>query len=522
MSETSELPQSIFVLTLPLHVTEGQAAVLNKRYEHCRQVFNRLQNKMMCMYTYVEQTKAWKGCVKTKDGKTFPDIAARRKFMNNYTIICKNGQGKNRAIKPFTEFGIRSYVAVFNKTYKDCGINSYILQGIANNAWSAWEKFLYGNGKRISFKRKDECNSYSVSIASSGGFIGFDISELESCNRIGINLNGKRGKNAKMMYLRLDVKTDYERECIANCELREITIKRNFVRGQWKYFIGLTLKGAKPSKNRKLGQGRVGIDLGTSSVAVSSDEVVFIDDLAKGVEDIEKKKNILQRQIDRSRRAMNPEQFNEDGTIRRYKRGTRPAWIQSKRCKKKREELKELYRKQTVRRKESHIRLSNMLLSLGNDFIIENNPISAWSRRAKETTINKKGKINPKKRHGKSIANHAPAMFATILENKVKSLGGSFTKLPIRNAATQFDFTNQSFTPHKESERRITLSNGVTHLRDVISAYNIQHLLGNNKEYDVEAMVAKYDRFCRLEQEEIQRHLDSGEKLNPSFGIKKN
>ena len=93
MSETSKLPQSIFVLALPLHVTEGQATVLNKRYEHCRQISNHLQYKMKRMYAYVEQMKAWKVCVKTKDGKTFPDIAARRKFMNNYSVICKNGQG---------------------------------------------------------------------------------------------------------------------------------------------------------------------------------------------------------------------------------------------------------------------------------------------------------------------------------------------------------------------------------------------------------------------------------------------
>ena len=87
-----------------------------------------------------------------------------------------------------------------------------------------------------------------------------------------------------------------------------------------------------------------------------------------------------------------------------------------------------------------------MLLNLGNDFIVENNPVEAWMRKSKEITFNKKGKINSRKRFGKSIANHAPSMFITILENKVKSLGGSLTKADIKNAASQFEESDQRLT----------------------------------------------------------------------------
>lgn len=41
--------------------------------------------------------------------------------------------------------------------------------------------------------------------------------------------------------------------------------------------------------------------------------------------------------------------------------------------------------------------------------------------RAKETTINERtSKINKKKRFGKSLANKAPSMFLTMLDNKLK------------------------------------------------------------------------------------------------------
>ena len=84
--------------------------------------------------------------------------------------------------------------------------------------------------------------------------------------------------------------------------------------------------------------------------------------------------------------------------------------------------------------------------------------------------------IQSKKRFGKSVANHAPAMFVTILENKVKSLGGRLEKVDVKNAASRFDFTNGEFTEHALSERAIKLSNGNKHQRDMLSAFNLQHL----------------------------------------------
>lgn len=111
-------------------------------------------------------------------------------------------------------------------------------------------------------------------------------------------------------------------------------------------------------------------------------------------------------------------------------------------------------------------------------------------------------------------------MFITILENKVKSLGGNLMKVSISNAASQFDFSNETFTRHELKERRITISNGNTHLRDVLAAYNLQHIIGD-KTYDVNTMKEKYEKFIQMEQEEIQRHQILDEKIHSTFGIRK-
>ena len=203
-----------------------------------------------------------------------------------------------------------------------------------------------------------------------------------------------------------------------------LTIVRRLVRSQYKYYVQLTIEGEKPQKGRTLGKGNVGIDLGPTTVAVSGENIVSIDKLASKCDNIQEEITRLSRKIDRSRRANNPQNFNEDGTI---KRGIKLVWNDSKRYKELRRELAELRRKQAAIRKQQHIDRANALLKEGDTFIVENNQISGWTTRAKETKVNEKtGKIQKKKRFGKSVANHAPSMFVSILENKVKSLGGEW------------------------------------------------------------------------------------------------
>ena len=164
--------------------------------------------------------------------------------------------------------------------------------------------------------------------------------------------------------------------------------------------------------------------------------------------------------------------------------------------------------------------MANALLKEGDTFIVENNPVKAWQRKAKETTKDEKtGKIKKKKRFGKSIHNHAPATFVTLLENKVKSLGGEFYSVDTRNAASRFDFTIGD-TPEMDLGVRVkTLSNGDKHQRDMMSAFNLQHIDPKSKElkhYIVEDMNADYQRFCALEKEELDRYMRKEKKDDPS------
>jgi phosphoribosylformylglycinamidine (FGAM) synthase PurS component len=119
--------------------------------------------------------------------------------------------------------------------------------------------------------------------------------------------------------------------------------------------------------------------------------------------------------MDRSRRINNPYNYNENGTIK--KQGNKKVkWVKSKKYISLQNQLKELSRKQADVRKYQHECLANEIISLGNKIYVEKMNYKGLQQRAKETTINEKtGRINKKKRFGKSLANKAPAMLLEII-----------------------------------------------------------------------------------------------------------
>ena len=507
---------SIYVVSFQLQTEKWQEHLLEKRFAILNNIYNNLQKKYKRKYHYITQSKSYK---EAKENKKLKD------FFKNYEepwIKIKKKERVESTFKPFTEYGILSYASKFLNNNLNSGINSVILQSVATNAWRAWEKFLYGNGKKI--KYSESVNSYKIGFVKTNGkiyFIGLDTSQILDKHIIGVNINGKK----IFIPFKVNRQSIYENICFQD-EIREIGFKRKLIRGQWKYYIFFSFKGKPYNNGRTLGKGDVGIDIGTSTIAVVSQNNVFIDELAKNINLDYKKITELQRKLDRSRRANNQEQYNENGTIKRFLKGERPQWKQSKNYIKLKNKINDLQRKVSEKRKISHSILANNIISFGSNFKVENNPISAWQKRTKETTINKKGRFNSKKRFGKSLGNHAPSAFIEILKNKVIALNGTFEKIDVKNAASQFDFTNQTFTPHKLNVRNIQLSNGNIHLRDTLAAFNIMHCQNVEKSktqlnYNVEQMFKDYDNFFNLEKQEIRRHQTSNDKLIRSFGIKK-
>lgn len=215
---------------------------------------------------------------------------------------------------------------------------------------------------------------------------------------------------------------------------------------------------------------------------------------------IDKRKRVLQRKLDRQRKANNPHKYNEDGTIKQNKE----KWVWSRNYIKTKNKLAELQRKLATIRKQSHERLSNHILSLGNEVKVEIMNYKGLQTRAKETTINEKtGRYNKKKRFGKSLANKAPSMFLNILDRKLKYQGKEIIKVnTFEVKASQYNHVTGEYVKKKLSERWNDLGDYKIQ-RDLYSAFLIMNVYDDK--IDRDSCFEKFDNFKVLHDIEIER-----------------
>ena len=255
-----------------------------------------------------------------------------------------------------------------------------------------------------------------------------------------------------------------------------IVIKR--IRGKFRFYVQILYEGRpwKLDKNgnlkNKQGTGRIGIDYGTSTIAVVSESKVIYKNLAEeanNLKGLERQLKILQRKIDRSRRSTNPDCFNSDGT---YKKGTKIK-VKSRNYKKILKQFREINRKLLCIKKYEIGRDANIIRSLGDQIYGEHMNFQGLVKRSKNTTINQNtGKINKKKRFGKSISNRCPGLMVSTLKNK---FGNGYHEVNTWEfKASQYNHITNTCIKKKLSQRIQELDyNGetITIQRDLYSAF---------------------------------------------------
>jgi hypothetical protein len=167
--------------------------------------------------------------------------------------------------------------------------------------------------------------------------------------------------------------------------------------------------------------------------------------------------------MDRSRRANNPDNYNDDGTIKTGKK----TWKKSNRYRKEQERHQNLCRKASINRHLAIEEEVNHLRELGDTFVTEPKNSAKLAKRAKKTTVNKNGKINRKKRHGKSIKNRCPGYFQAQAKMKFKN----YIEVPMDYRASQYDHTADDYIKKKLSQRIFTLTDGTIVQRDWYSSF---------------------------------------------------
>ncbi len=403
-----------YILTLPLKTEVYQEHILEKRFrlgEHLYNNFLNFEKKKFYEMTKRKDYRDAQNLIKEltiqinsldefKESKELiQELRKQRK--EQYDIIYNI-----KKMFDWSEFGFTNDMKKYRKYYK-ANLNSTICDNLSGRCFKAFEKMeselikdQYRNDEDkvnpcVHYKRKDSLRCLTAKKNSTG--IRFSLDEG---NRIGtVKWQGL------VFSIDLSKCTLYEWQALQS-EICYCAVKREKIKGKWKYYIQITLKGHVPDKfdkqtgelKRQLGKGNVGLYFTSTSLTVSTENGVKTYPLE--IKNNEDKKTELLQKMDTSRRATNPDNYNEDGTSK--EKSEIKGWHFSKAYKKYRAELYEIYRKECEEKKLLQEILANEVIASGDVFNCNKMDFKFLQRNL-----------------GKKIQSASPAMLKTTIERKL-------------------------------------------------------------------------------------------------------
>ena len=437
-----------YVLTLKLNTDTSDESFLNKRFFLSCKIHNKLVSHVKKQAAKMQSDHRYRELLKERrilSGHNDPRSKHMRSQINEQLKQIRLGYG-------LSEYQLHGYVQTQQHIYAGY-LGSQTCQKIASSVWKSADAFLFGKGKQIHYQKSMYYNILYGAKTNSTYMVYDKIAKTVRIGRYGI-----------------PVSVDYDdlyvcyalQDKIKYCQI----IRKPFANG-YHYYLQLIMEGVPPKKH-VTADGRVGIDIGTSSVAVSAENEVLLARLGDHTYGHSAQIRRLQHAMDRSKRAMNPDKFNADGT---YNRNDHSKWIISKSYKKLRMKKRMLERKQAASLKQSHEMLANDIIAMGNDVYTEEMNFSALQRRKKQTTKSRNGKYHRKGRFGRSLKSYAPAMLISIVDRKLSYQGFELHKVNTRTfRASQYNHVTDEYVKKKLGNRSVQIGSHKVQ-RDLYSAF---------------------------------------------------
>lgn len=502
---------SCFVLELKLDTCNEDNHYLNWLLESGRHLYNRLLEFAINQIKELEKNKKYKRMLKKyyNDGKQDKELLkAINEIRNSYGL---------------SHFGL--ITQVYKLREKTCGkyFNTNLAISVADRVWSAVEKVLFSEGKKLHFQKFGEFNSISGKDNKTGLYYDVENNILHC---------GRSGKRLIKPVIREN--DTYIQEALTH-RIKFCRIVRKQFHHNYKYFLQLTLEGNPPRK-LTLGKGEVGIDIGVSTIAVVSEETAIFEPLANDIDKYNQRIIQLQRKLERSRRLSNPNNYNEDGTIKTQKNGEKLHWKKTKNYKKIIHQLKHLYRLRNCYVTESHNKVANQIVEMGDTHYVELMNYKALQKKVDKPTeqtdkvielTNKKGetksvkKCKKKKRFGKSLNNRSPGALLTIINQKLRYYGKKTISVDIYNyKASQYDHIKKEYIKTNLNERVKHIGNNLVQ-RDLYSAFLLKNY-ENSTTINQTKCELEFNKFLELQHNVIynlKQRLINKEILPACMGI---
>lgn len=440
-----------FVLRLPLRVDSAGRKRFARDFEYARQLRNATLSTVLGRDQQMKQSAEWKAtCALPQSperNQKFREI--RKKFglssANDFEKILKKHDERSK---------------------RKGQLNSDIAQVVADDLYRSYHEWVCKRRGRPRFRgRARGMHSLRGKDNDSGLIWKHDKKKL----RYG-------GRFYRVV---IDPKDWYVRAALADPldpsqyrKVRYCQLVRQRIHGKEQWYCHLVLDGVPPTRTVPAPKDeRMGIDPSLRNMTcVHSNGSVEKIDITAPKED-EKEIRRLQRKMDRSRRAVNPDNFNEDGTV---KQGPK-KWRESKRYTALKEELADMWRRAVETRKNIHGRIIRRIVSSAGDIVVEENNWKAFQRG----------------RFGKSVLHGAPSEFVERLRRTAESAGSKVTLVnPREIKPSQHDPLSGEFVKHALWERRCRLGDTDLYMdRDAMAALNLLHVDVISNTYDSGALV---------------------------------
>ena len=412
-----------FITELPLKTTSADESTILIRLDAGRQLYHACLGEALERLAFIQQSKEYqriKKLPKTIDGKPNKE---RTKLFN-----------KLNKKEKFTDYDIQHYATGIRNSWIEEHIHAHIAQKLATRAFNTVQKKAFGITKNVRFKGKNQMDSLEGKEADTGLIFRNNI----------LYWSG----------LEIPCIVDTDNDLISyglKHQVKYCRLVRRKINGKNRFYLQLILEGT-PYQNpkNKIGTEEVGLDVGVGTIASVGDTKADLKQFCSELIPDQKKKRKLQRKLDRSKRAMNPGNFNENGTVKKGKR----KWTKSNHYIQVSNELAETDRKLAAYRKSLHGRDINEIIALGTRIQTEDVSYKAWQ-----------------KIFGKSIGVRAPSMFMSSLKRKAENAGGYVKEFPTQT-------TKLSQTCHicvedvkKPLSQRWHVCCGIRMQRDLYSAF---------------------------------------------------
>lgn len=473
-----------FVIELELQLNTPGIRFMEKRMHAAVNIYNDCLGEALRRMHKIQHDRKYQSLLEQyaeakRSGKSVHSVSLQMKEITSYY--------------GFTEYDMHAYVCAAKHHYNTLGIDE--CQKLASRAYKAVSKILYGNAKKVCFvPGSSEFSIEAKSCKSTLKYLG------------GLKIQFGKGHVFTVALPRNQKDYDYITAALMG-RVKYIRIIGRDIRSKRRYFVQFVIEGYPPDKNRAYGDFvPVGLDEGVSTIAVSSASETHLYELAPDCQTDERKLRRIQRAMDRSRRETNPDEYNEDGTIKKQKH----HWNKSNHYKKLQYKQKDLYRRIASKRKQSHEQLANKILSFGTDIRVEQMYMNALAKRSKNSSKNKHGHFRSKKRYGKTISERAPAMLISTIDRKLHYIGLCISPLNAWNLkASQYDHTTGTYHKKQLADRIIQVGGKIIQ-RDLYSAFLIQHTDLVTETINRIECIADYPDFAVKCQAEITRIKESG------------